>query len=272
MDYPEKIRLAIQYMEEHSSDKILLEEIAKASFISPFHFHRIFKSFTNSTPREYIERIRLEKAAHLMQYTNISIGDIAYDVGYENHESFSKIFKKIFGSTPKEYRKKFSSLFTKKHSEIKIDQPVKEEIETLNVLFLRHLGKYSEVDKTWRKLIQVAARKIKIDKSTRLIGIWHDNPNITSEENLRLDACIVVKDKIQIEGLDIKTIAAGKYLVFRYYGDYAQLDFVYSSIIRDSLLNSKEELDNRPSFEDYIQSPAFHSPKNYITDIYLPIK
>ncbi len=65
MDYPEKIRLAIQYMEEHSSEKILLEEIAKASFISPFHFHRIFKSITNSTPREYIERIRIERAAHL---------------------------------------------------------------------------------------------------------------------------------------------------------------------------------------------------------------
>ncbi|MBK9498253.1 MAG: AraC family transcriptional regulator [Leptospiraceae bacterium] len=40
----------------------MLEAIAKASFISPFHFHRIFKSITNSTPREYMERIRIEKS------------------------------------------------------------------------------------------------------------------------------------------------------------------------------------------------------------------
>jgi AraC family transcriptional regulator len=110
MNYPEKIKLAIQYMEEHASEKILLQEIAKASFISPFHFHRIFKSITSYTPREYIERIRLERAAHLMQVTNVNIGDIAYDVWYENHESFSKVFKKIFGSTPQEYKKN-SNLF-----------------------------------------------------------------------------------------------------------------------------------------------------------------
>ena len=272
MYYPERIRLAIQYMEEHSSEKILLEAIAKASFISPFHFHRIFKSITNSTPREYMERIRIEKAAHLIQYTNLGIGDIAYDVGYENHESFSKVFKKIFGSTPQEYKRKFKSIFTKKPLEIKLDSPIRKKSESLNVLYMRHLGKYSQVDKTWRKLIQIASKKIKIDKSTRLIGIWHDNPNITSAENLRLDACIVTKEKMQVEGLDIKTIAEGEYLVFRYYGDYAQLDLVYSNIVRDHLLTNKIELDNRPSFEDYIQSPAFYSPKDYITDIYLPIK
>ena len=181
MDYPERIRLAIQYMEEHSSEKILLEAIAKASFISPFHFHRIFKSITNSTPREYMERIRIEKAAHLIQYTNLGIGDIAYDVGYENHESFSKVFKKIFGSTPQEYKRKFKSIFTKKPLEIKLDSQIRKKSESLNVLYLRHLGKYSQVDKTWRKLIQIASRKMKIDKSTRLIGIWHDNPSITSE-------------------------------------------------------------------------------------------
>ena len=135
MDYPEKIRLAIQYMEKHSSEKILLEEIAKASFISPFHFHRIFKSITNSTPREYIERIRIERAAHLMQYTNISIGDIAYDVGYENHESFSKIFKKIFGATPQEYKRKFKSFFTRRPLEIKLDSPIRKKSESLNVLY-----------------------------------------------------------------------------------------------------------------------------------------
>lgn len=66
---------------------------------------------------------------------------------------------------------------------------------------------------------------------------------------------------MQVEGLDIKTIAEGEYLVFRYYGDYAQLDLVYSNIVRDHLLTNKIELDNRPSFEDYIQSPAFHSLK-----------
>ena len=57
-----------------------------------------------------MERIRIEKAAHLIQYTNLGIGDIAYDVGYENHESFSKVFKKIFGSTPQEYKRKFKKI------------------------------------------------------------------------------------------------------------------------------------------------------------------
>ncbi|MBK9498252.1 MAG: GyrI-like domain-containing protein [Leptospiraceae bacterium] len=167
------------------------------------------------------------------------------------------MFKKIFGSTPQEYKRKFKSIFTKKPLEIKLDSPIRKKSESLNVLYMRHLGKYSQVDKTWRKLIQIASKKIKIDKSTRLIGIWHDNPNITSEENLRLDTCIVTKEKMQVEGLDIKTIAEGEYLVFRYYGDYAQLDLVYSNIVRDHLLTNKIELDNRPSFEDYIQSLPF---------------
>lgn len=71
---------------------------------------------------------------------------------------------------------------------------------------MRHLGKYSQVDKTWRKLIQIASKKIKIDKSTRLIGIWHDNPNITSAENLRLDACIVTKEKCKLRDWILKQL------------------------------------------------------------------
>lgn len=93
----------------------MLEAIAKASFISPFHFHRIFKSITNSTPREYMERIRIEKAAHLIQYTNLGIGDIAYDVGYENHESFSKVFKKYLGQRRRNTKENSNPFLQRNH-------------------------------------------------------------------------------------------------------------------------------------------------------------
>ena len=62
--YNEKIHRAVDYIEQHLSEEITLEQLAAEACFSPFHFHRIFTAIIGETPRDFIERIKLEKAAN----------------------------------------------------------------------------------------------------------------------------------------------------------------------------------------------------------------
>lgn len=57
--------------------------------------------------KEYMRRLRLEKAAYELKITNFPILEIAIEAGFLSHEAFSKAFKRVIGSTPNEFRKQF---------------------------------------------------------------------------------------------------------------------------------------------------------------------
>lgn len=70
---------------------------------------RRFKNATGDSPLEYIQRMRVMAAKHLLASTNMSFDEIAYQLGYENSASFRKIFVKWVRLLPSEYRKRFKS-------------------------------------------------------------------------------------------------------------------------------------------------------------------
>lgn len=71
---------------------------------SPEHVCRTCKSVTGLTPSEYINRIRIEYAAHLLRSDEVSIDDVVGDCGFENASYFYRLFRRQFGTTPKAYR------------------------------------------------------------------------------------------------------------------------------------------------------------------------
>ncbi len=79
-DYINRINKAIVYINENISEELNLENVAKASYFSKYHFHRIFKSITGETVSDYIKRIRLEKSAHILGVMKNSITEIAIEL------------------------------------------------------------------------------------------------------------------------------------------------------------------------------------------------
>jgi AraC-like DNA-binding protein len=81
-----------------------VEELAKQLYYTPDHFSRLFKKFKGLTPRNFILKIKIDEAKHLLRSSAYSIGRIADLLGYNDVYFFSRQFKEKTGSTPSQYR------------------------------------------------------------------------------------------------------------------------------------------------------------------------
>ena len=98
------LRKAERYIWENYTRKISLQEIADASGLSAPYFSTIFKEEMGENLSNYLNRLRVEKAAAMLATTNLPISEIAAACGFEDQSWFSKIFKNNTGFTPAKYR------------------------------------------------------------------------------------------------------------------------------------------------------------------------
>lgn len=103
----DKIRLAIQYMQQNFERNIVINELAGRYGMSPNYFSTMFKKETNQSAIAYLTNLRVQKAAWYLENTEESAVDISQRVGYEDSQYFFRVFKKTMGMTPLMYRKKF---------------------------------------------------------------------------------------------------------------------------------------------------------------------
>ncbi len=95
---------AISFLNTRFTQKITLDTVAEAVYLSPAYFSKVFKEQTGSSFTQYLNRLRIEESKTLLRNSSIPLVDIAGMVGYEDQSYFSKVFKKVTGSTPGKYR------------------------------------------------------------------------------------------------------------------------------------------------------------------------
>lgn len=101
----DEVIAAIKYINENFRDPISLDELSEYVHLSKFYFAHKFKEVTGQSPTEYIIRTRINQAKSLLVQTNMSIDDIAYEVGYSSGNSFSNVFTAKEGCSPRAFRK-----------------------------------------------------------------------------------------------------------------------------------------------------------------------
>ena len=74
---------------------VTLQDMAEHVGISPFHLERLFKQETAETPRTYLEKIRIDKAAHLLKHTDYTNLEICYEAGFQSPSNFYKVFRRL---------------------------------------------------------------------------------------------------------------------------------------------------------------------------------
>ncbi|MFV0362429.1 MAG: AraC family transcriptional regulator [Suipraeoptans sp.] len=98
----------LQYFDNHYTEKISLELIARNMYLSTFYLSKIFKSETGDTPINYLINLRMKKASEIIKGNpTLSVKDTASMVGYADTYHFSKVFKKHFGIPPSDYKRTF---------------------------------------------------------------------------------------------------------------------------------------------------------------------
>ena len=278
--YLEAINRSIEFIESNANKDISLEDISAYSFLSKYHFHRIFKSIIGDTTKDYLTRLRLEKSALLLKNSDKAINEIAYECGYSSPETFTRAFKNYFSTTPSKFKESSKQELLNKqviHKDstllsLNVSEPKIIEINDLNLAYIRHFGSYEKVGKSFQKLMLWATKNLILKLKPTTLGIVHDNPDLTEDTKIRFDACVLITKEIQPKGeVGYKKIKGGKFAVFRYKGPYETFYPVYDYLYNICLFENKWELRDEPALEWYIKSPPFNRPENYITDFYLPI-
>lgn len=100
MEWLERMKRALEYLEENLAGEISLDKAARLAMCSSYHFQRMFSFITDVPLAEYIRRRRLTLAVHELQNPNTKVIDIALKYGYESPDAFTRAFQKLHGMTP----------------------------------------------------------------------------------------------------------------------------------------------------------------------------
>ncbi len=106
----DKIKKVHDYIHENFHRKISLDEISELINMTPFSFNRFIKKRTGQTFISYINHVRVSNISRLLLESDLSVGEIAYQCGFNNLANFNRIFKKIKNCTPSEFRNEFNGI------------------------------------------------------------------------------------------------------------------------------------------------------------------
>jgi len=288
-EYGRRIDLAIRYIADNLSSKLSLDDVAQASFFSPYHFHRIFHGIVGETVNDFIIRKRMELAANRIVCKNhLSITEIAEMGGYSSSANFSKAFKLYFGITPGQLRKpenvessKIGKLYSKYGKEFDPKSMYSQFVaETVNfnpdvlekllmnikvqdfnerpVAYLTAPEGYAleSIFATWDKLSAWAIANGLHDHESRRYAILHDNPMVTPVDKCRYDATVEISSDTTVAApFATQVIPAGQYAVAYYKGDGDKVSNFYMELYSQWLPNSGFEPDDFPPIAHYLNEP-----------------
>jgi len=289
-DYKRRTLKVLVHIQQHLDEPLPLEKLAGMACFSPYHFHRIFTGMVGESVKEYVRRLRLERAAGQLRLSSASVIDIALGAGYDSHEAFTRSFKAAFGRAPSQFRvarrvemartrsgvhyraepaaMRFRTLRRGGNMKVEIKQ-----MKPMRVAFMRHVGPYGEVGKTWEQFLTVMGKDGYLGGNAMMLGICHDDPEVTPPAKIRYDACLTVGEDFEPSGdIGVQTVAGGEYAMTTHTGPYSQLGRTYSEFLGQWLPRSGRELRDTPCFEVYLNDPQGTPPEELLTDIYAPLQ
>jgi AraC family transcriptional regulator len=99
-----RLRRVTQYIQDNLHRKLRLAELSAQVNMSPYHFARLFKQSTGTSPHRFVLRRRIDRASTLLTTGELSIGEVARLVGFQTTSHFTTVFRRITGLTPGGYR------------------------------------------------------------------------------------------------------------------------------------------------------------------------
>lgn len=279
------------HIQTHLDDALGLEELAQLANFSPYHFHRVFRGIAGEGVKEHVRRLRLERAAHRLRTTEQSVTTLAFDAGYETHESFTRAFRARFGSSPSQFRVerqlrvpiaagRVAYVPDERWDAIEIPDAEDFEMEMRIVnrepqraAFMRHVGPYEQCGATWQQFCGWVGMNGLFGPNAKLFGVAHDDPEVTPADKLRYDACLAVGADFEArDGVGVQEIAGGEYAMAVHEGPYEGFKDTYGALFGQFIPAQGREAGDGPCVEVYLNDPNTTKPEDLRTEIYVPLK
>ena len=103
---PTPLLRARSFIEDHFQERLRLSTVAREVGMTPQHLHRLFQHYLHCTPGDYLWTLRAERALHLLHQTGMSVAEIAYEVGFQSADHFSRFMKQRHGHPPTVLRRR----------------------------------------------------------------------------------------------------------------------------------------------------------------------
>lgn len=298
--YSDRMDHVIQYIEDHLSKKIILEELAEVSNFSKYHFSRVFSSIVGMTPYAFLNNRRLVKSVEYLVNTDKTVLEISILCGFDSASNFNQAFKKLYDHTPSDVRRnpKIISNISLPYGnkQVETEQPHRysgsgiknhflrriwelnitiKELPDYEVAYVRHIGSYLETHKAWGKLGEWAAKNNLFPPEHSFIGISLDDPSLTDEYACRYDACVTIGDDFKRDTdseIKYKTLNGGLYGLYQFYDTIDKFAIAYQVVYGQWLPNSEYDPDDKHCLEFCMNNPYDDPEGKAKIDLYIPIR
>ena len=296
----------LDYIQDHLSEELSLDTLAKVACFSPHHFHRIFRSLAGEPLGQFIKRVRLERAAtHLSLAPHRTVTEVALDAGFTSPAAFARAFRDRFGMSASEWRActeskngkairktgnagSYAEMYFEpgawaprwrlimKTRKMKVDVEVKE-LPECTVAYIRHQGPYQGdaalFGRLFHRLAEWAGARGLMGPDAQFLSLYHDDPGVTEADKLRVMCCCVVPPDTEVDGeIGKTTVAGGTYGVGHFELQASDYGAAWDAMYGDWLPKSGYQPDDRPSVEFYRNDPESDPEHRHIVDICLPVK
>ena len=227
------------YIQANLDQDLALAALGKRANLSPAHLQRVFKAEIGESPKVYVTRLRVERAAFCLLAHESTVARIAADCGFQSPETFIRAFRRRFGKPPSQYRSAVRARIAASNEERRESLGVRRfeisktrliNIRPTHLAFRRHVGPYEDVPESiFDELERWAARRL---RGPRIwMGIGHDAPIATPPDKLRFDAALVVPGPFDPNGLiGYPLLPGGTHAVTTHVGPYETLGAAYTRI------------------------------------------
>jgi AraC family transcriptional regulator len=293
LTYVQRINLAIDHIVDHLDEPLRLRDVARVARLSRFHFHRIFQALLGSTPADFVQRLRLEKALRLLSYPRPpALTAIALRCGFSSSSDFSRCFKRRFGVPPSSFDlngwrrthgAELEAIVAETAARPRVERlPPRHNPNSFRVR-VRQLGArtvaYIRVDRPYEgnrtikavlRLLAWAERNGVADH--QWIGYQWENPEITSLENCRYYAAVEA-ERFTPHG-EVGRYRFGPMTVAEV-AIHGGLDLVLCAwqwLYGSWLPRSGFVPDDQPAFEAWLGRPFAHGMDHFAVALQLPIR
>ena len=286
--YEQRFKKVLDYVDNHLDGDLSLTTLSEQAAFSKFHFLRQFAALYGISVADYVQTMRLRRAAQSLAYrSDQSILTIALANGFDSAEAFSRAFKRLSGQTPTAFRR--HPLWLTWHDKLQLIKDihmsqVKPAIDfaqikiidfpATRVAILQHRDRPERLPQSIQRFIAWRKANKLPPTISATFNLVYDDPDVVVTDSFRFDLCAGIKQAVAPNdaGVIDGEIPAGRCAVWRHIGRDDGMATAIHFLYRDWLPQSGETLRDFPLFFHRLKFYPDVPETEVITDIYLPLE